>query len=192
MSKCRERSSKPARRVIRTSLPSHAVSNSARVMSEGRGDDGDCTSTLSSPALARKRNPPSLSAAIAGSGVLARRGHALFVARALSPSSFPSRSISAMPTGEPPKRWRICSGSAPMPLKRSSVTRTTSPGSAGFKFVVCVNMSAPPLQSALLGSGRLCSSATALDVTAITKFRIYNVMAITELRFLTRNQNLSG
>ncbi len=141
MSKCRERSSKPARRVIRTSLPSHAASNSARVMSEGRGDDGDCTSTLSSPALARKRNPPSLSAAIAGSGVLARRGHVLVVARALSPSSFPSRSISAMPTGEPPKRWRICSGSAPMPLKRSSVTSTTSPGSAGFKFAVCVNIS---------------------------------------------------
>ena len=59
---------------------------------------------------------------MAGRGLLGRRDHAVLRAQALSPSADATRNISGMPTGEPPKRWRICSGSAPMPRKRSSVT----------------------------------------------------------------------
>ena len=53
--------------------PSQTASNSSRVISSGRGDAGDCTRTLSSPALPSSRKPPSRSAAMAGNGVLASR-----------------------------------------------------------------------------------------------------------------------
>ena len=63
---------------------------------------------------------------MAGSGVLASRGQALVVVRAFGPRLFPQSQHFGNADGEPPKRWRICSGSAPMPLKRSSVTSSTS------------------------------------------------------------------
>ena len=52
MSKRRDSSIRPARRVIRTSRPSQTSSSSARVITTGRGDSGDCTIALSSPAFA--------------------------------------------------------------------------------------------------------------------------------------------
>ncbi len=47
-------------------------SSSARVISAGRGDNGDWTMALSSPALPRIRKPPSRSTAMAGSGCTAQ------------------------------------------------------------------------------------------------------------------------
>src|SRR6202045_561967 len=88
---------------MNTRRPSQTASNSAWVISAGRGEDGDCTSTLSSPALPRNMNPPSLSVAMAGRGLLGRRDHAVLRARALSPNSDATRNISGMPTGEPPE-----------------------------------------------------------------------------------------
>ena len=88
-------------------------------------------SALSSPTLARSKNPPSRSVAIPGKGVLTSRSQLVTRDRALRPSSLAQRSISGMPIGPAPKRWRICSGSAPRPWKRSSITRTKRPGSAG-------------------------------------------------------------
>src|SRR5262249_5372358 len=58
MSNRRERSTKPARRVISTRGPSHAASNSARVMLVGRGDNGDCTSPLPAPSIAGSKDTP--------------------------------------------------------------------------------------------------------------------------------------
>ena len=131
MSNRRVRSISPARRVISTSRPSHTASNSARVIMVGRGDSGDCTKALSSPTLARSKNPPSRSVTIPGKGALASRSQLVTRDRALRPSSLAQRSISAMPIGLPPKRWRIWSGSAPRPWKPSSITRAASPGSVG-------------------------------------------------------------
>ena len=73
MSKRRVMSDNPARRVIRIRRPSQTASSSARVIKAGRGASGDWTRTLSSPALATTRKPPSRSAAMAGNGVLASR-----------------------------------------------------------------------------------------------------------------------
>ena len=53
----------------------------------GRGDSGDCTKALSSPTLARSKNPPSRSVTIPGKGVLTSRSHLVTRDRALRPSS---------------------------------------------------------------------------------------------------------
>jgi hypothetical protein len=73
MSNRRDSSIKPARRVIRTMRPSQMCSSSACVITTGRGDSGDWTIALSSPTLPMNRNLPSLSAAMAGKGVVASR-----------------------------------------------------------------------------------------------------------------------
>ena len=57
-----------ARHQDKATVPS--ASNSARVIASGRGDEGRCTRTLSSPTLPMIRNEPSRSAAMPGSGVL--------------------------------------------------------------------------------------------------------------------------
>ncbi len=108
---------------------SQSAANSARVISEGRGDNGDWTMALSSLTLPRIKKPPSRSAAMAGSGVRPSRAPVVLQRRALRPNSHAQRSISGMPILAPPKRCRIWSGSAPMPLRRSSITRATRPWS---------------------------------------------------------------
>ena len=60
-----------------------------------------------------------------GSGVLISRCQFDRYVRALSPNSLAQRSISGTPKLSP-KRWRICSGSAPMPWKRSNSTKAAS------------------------------------------------------------------
>ena len=115
MSKRRERSDNPARRAIRTRRPSQIASNSAWEMDWGRGARGNWTRILSSPARPRIRYPPSLSWAIAGIGVAARRCHVVLGARTLRPTSLAQRSISGTPTLTIPSWWRICSALAPMP-----------------------------------------------------------------------------
>ena len=83
------------------------------------------------PALAMTMNPPSRSAAIAGKGVFTSRDQSLRQARALSPRSLAHRSISGAPIFVVPSRCLICSRSAATPWKCRSVTRDSSPGSAG-------------------------------------------------------------
>ena len=85
MSKRRVISDNPARRVIRISPPSQTARSSPRVIKAGRDASGDWTKTLSSPALATTRKPPSRRAAMAGKGVLASRDQSVRQARALSP-----------------------------------------------------------------------------------------------------------
>ena len=97
ISKRRPRSVSPERRVISTSRPSQAASNSARLMMAGRGDNGDCTRTLSSPTFPRIRKRPSVSAAIAGIGVFASRSHRVDTERAFTPNCLAQRSISVTP-----------------------------------------------------------------------------------------------
>ena len=63
-----------------TARPTTA-SNSARVISAGRGDDGDCTSTLSSPTLPRNKKTAVLERRYRRQRVLARRGHAVLSSR---------------------------------------------------------------------------------------------------------------
>ena len=86
---------------------------------------------LSSSALPSKRKPPSRRAAIPGNGVVASRSHLVVDVRALSPNCFAQRSISGMPIGVAPNWCFICSGSAATPWKRSSMTKTARPESAG-------------------------------------------------------------
>ncbi len=131
MSKRRVMSDNPARRAIRISSPSQIAKSSARVIKTGRGACGDCTRTLSSDALAITMNPPSRSAAMAGKGVFTSRDQPVRQARALSPRSLAHRSISGAPIFADPSRCLICSRSAATPRKRRSVTRDSSPGSAG-------------------------------------------------------------
>ena len=106
----------------------------------GRGDNGDCTSALSSPTLPSSKKPPVRSLTIAGNGVLASRSQVVSVARALSPSSLAQRSISGMPIIPRPKRCQICLGSAPTPWKRNNITSAKRPGSAEFSLAVSVDI----------------------------------------------------
>ena len=127
MSKRRVISDNPARRAIRISPPSQTARSSARVIKAGRVASGDWTKTLSSPALATTRNPPSRRTAMAGKGVLASRDQSVRWAFALSPRSLAHRSISGAPIFAVPSRCLICSRSAATPCKCSSVTRTFEP-----------------------------------------------------------------
>ena len=77
ISKRRDSSAKLARRVIRTMRPSQTASRSSLVINSGRGVFVDCTTTLSSPTLPSRRKPPSLSTAMAGKGVVARRAQSV-------------------------------------------------------------------------------------------------------------------
>ena len=131
MSKRRVISDSPARRVIRINSPSQSASSSACVIRTGRAVCGYCTRTLPSPALAMTMKPPSRSAAIAGSGVFASRDQSLRQARALRPRSLAHRSISGAPIFVVPSRCLICSRSAATPWKCRTVTRDSSPESAG-------------------------------------------------------------
>ena len=131
MSKRRVISDSPARRVIRINSPSQSARSSACVIRTGRAVCGDCTRTLPSPALAMTMKPPSRSAAMAGKGVFASRDQSLRQARALRPRSLAHRSISGAPIFVVPSRCLICSRSAATPWKCRSVTRDSSPGSAG-------------------------------------------------------------
>src|ERR1700722_4174899 len=127
-SKRRVRSTRPARRVIRTRSPVQPASSSACVITAGRDLSGSCPKTLSLLTLARRRKPPSRMTAMPGKAVPASRCDSDFTARARRPSSLAQRSISGTPI-RGPKRWRIWAGSAPTPWKRRSMTKAVTPGS---------------------------------------------------------------
>src|SRR5215471_6914784 len=156
MSKRRVISDNPARRAIRISPPSQIARSSARVIKAGRDATGDCTSTLSSAALATTRNPPSRRAAMAGKGVLASRDQLVRQTRALSPRFLAQRSISVTPIFAVPNRCLICSRSAATPCKCSSITRDSSPGSAcAALLVTCVSPGLDVASSVWLSQQRL-------------------------------------
>ena len=56
-------------------------------------------------------------------------------ARALSPSSFAQRSISAMPIVAVPHRWRICAGLGTDAVKAQQHHQRAEPGIIGFRMV---------------------------------------------------------
>ena len=138
MSKRRVISDSPARRATRISPPSQSARSSACVIRTGRAVCGYWTRTLSSPALAMTMKPPSRRTAMAGKGVLESRDQSVRQARALSPRSLAHRSISGAPIFVVPSRCLICSRSAATPCKCRSVTRDSSPGSAGLALSVSV------------------------------------------------------
>ncbi len=112
MSKRRARSVRPARRVIRTRRPSQTASNSARVISAGRGASGALNQDLVLAGLAEQQEAAVAQDGNPGKGVLASRAQSRPERRALRPSSLAHRSISGTPIASVPSRWRICSGSA--------------------------------------------------------------------------------
>ena len=115
MSNRRDRSSRPARRVIRTIWPSQILARSVRAITSGREESGDWTIALSSLTFPMNRKLPSLSAAIPGKGVVASRSQVVRYDLTFSPNSLAQRTISDTPTTSLPSRWRNCSGSTPTP-----------------------------------------------------------------------------